>query len=391
MRGSRRILMLLTVLLSTLLFAAACGDSDDEATAGDEETTTTAADDGSTTTAADDEATTTGAAGESTTTRRRRAPNRPRCGSATSPTSPTRRRSSASRRASSPPRWATTSSSSRDLQRRPRGHRGAVRRGARRHLHRPEPGDQRLRPVRRRGDPHRLRHHLGRCVPGRPRGHRRARRPRGTALATPQLGNTQDVALRAWLKEQGFETDTAGGGDVEVRPAGERRHAHRLPATATSTAPGCPSRGPPASSTRAAARCSSTRRDLWPEGQFVTTHLIVAHRVPRASTPTSSGPHRGPGSTRSTSSTATPTRPRRSPTPASRRSPTSRSPPETIDGAWENLDVHRRPDRVVAREVGGGRRRRSACSSRSTSTGIYDLTILNEVLAERGEPEVAGL
>ena len=36
----------------------------------------------------------------------------------------------------------------------------------------------------------------------------------GTTLATPQLGNTQDVALRSWLQDEGFTTDTSGGGDV---------------------------------------------------------------------------------------------------------------------------------------------------------------------------------
>ncbi len=41
---------------------------------------------------------------------------------------------------------------------------------------------------------------------------------RGQTLATPQLGNTQDVALRYWLKGQGFKTDTLGGGDVHVQP-----------------------------------------------------------------------------------------------------------------------------------------------------------------------------
>ena len=40
----------------------------------------------------------------------------------------------------------------------------------------------------------------------------------GITLATPSLGNTQDVALRAWLEEQGFETDTSGGGDVSITP-----------------------------------------------------------------------------------------------------------------------------------------------------------------------------
>jgi NitT/TauT family transport system substrate-binding protein len=40
----------------------------------------------------------------------------------------------------------------------------------------------------------------------------------GTTLATPQLGNTQDVALRSWLADEGFETDTTGGGDVHITP-----------------------------------------------------------------------------------------------------------------------------------------------------------------------------
>jgi len=40
---------------------------------------------------------------------------------------------------------------------------------------------------------------------------------KGRRLATPQLGNTQDVAARAWLKKQGFKV-TQTGGDVRVLP-----------------------------------------------------------------------------------------------------------------------------------------------------------------------------
>src|SRR5688572_13839182 len=36
---------------------------------------------------------------------------------------------------------------------------------------------------------------------------------KGKKIATPQLGNTQDIALRSWLKEQGLATTTEGGGD----------------------------------------------------------------------------------------------------------------------------------------------------------------------------------
>jgi NitT/TauT family transport system substrate-binding protein len=40
---------------------------------------------------------------------------------------------------------------------------------------------------------------------------------RGKKIATPQLGNTQDISCRAWLKAQGF-TVTQTGGDVTVIP-----------------------------------------------------------------------------------------------------------------------------------------------------------------------------
>jgi NitT/TauT family transport system substrate-binding protein len=41
---------------------------------------------------------------------------------------------------------------------------------------------------------------------------------KGQSVATPSLGNTQDVAVRYWLKQQGLATSTTGGGDVSVKP-----------------------------------------------------------------------------------------------------------------------------------------------------------------------------
>jgi sulfonate transport system substrate-binding protein len=40
---------------------------------------------------------------------------------------------------------------------------------------------------------------------------------RGKTIATPQLGNTQDISCRAWLKKQGFKV-TQIGGEVRVLP-----------------------------------------------------------------------------------------------------------------------------------------------------------------------------
>jgi NitT/TauT family transport system substrate-binding protein len=41
---------------------------------------------------------------------------------------------------------------------------------------------------------------------------------KGQSLATPSLGNTQDVAVRYWLKQHGLATSATGGGDVSVKP-----------------------------------------------------------------------------------------------------------------------------------------------------------------------------
>src|SRR5580700_862789 len=41
---------------------------------------------------------------------------------------------------------------------------------------------------------------------------------KGQSLATPSLGNTQDVAVRYWLKQQGLTTSATGGGDVAIKP-----------------------------------------------------------------------------------------------------------------------------------------------------------------------------
>ena len=52
---------------------------------------------------------------------------------------------------------------------------------------------------------------------------------RGKTISTPQLGNTQDVALRAWLKAKGLSSDTSGGGDVHILPQDNSLTPHHIP------------------------------------------------------------------------------------------------------------------------------------------------------------------
>ena len=45
-----------------------------------------------------------------------------------------------------------------------------------------------------------------------------AKQLKGQSIATPSLGNTQDVAARYWLKQNGLNTSTVGGGDLSIKP-----------------------------------------------------------------------------------------------------------------------------------------------------------------------------
>lgn len=97
---------------------------------------------------------------------------------------------------------------------------------------------------------------------------------RGTTIATPQLGNTQDVALRAWLTEQGLENSVSGGGDVTITPTA---NADTLQLFQDGQLDGAWLPEPWSSRLvlEAGAKVLVDERDLWPDGQFVTTHLIV--------------------------------------------------------------------------------------------------------------------
>ena len=96
----------------------------------------------------------------------------------------------------------------------------------------------------------------------------------GTTLATPQLGNTQDVALRSWLKEEGYATDTTGAGDVQVTPI---ENAQTLTLFQQGGIDGAWLPEPWVSRLviDAGAHVLVDEADLWPDGAFPTTVLLV--------------------------------------------------------------------------------------------------------------------
>ncbi|MFC4530778.1 ABC transporter substrate-binding protein [Sphaerisporangium dianthi] len=97
---------------------------------------------------------------------------------------------------------------------------------------------------------------------------------KGKKIATPQLGNTQDVALRYWLQEKGIKTDTKGGGDVSIVP---QENSQTLQTFATGDIDGAWVPEPFASRLvlESKGKILVTEADLWPDKRFVITHLIV--------------------------------------------------------------------------------------------------------------------
>ena len=112
-----------------------------------------------------------------------------------------------------------------------------------------------------------------------PRSPRRAT-CKGKKIATPQLGNTQDVALRYWLKEKGLKTDHGGRRRRQDRPAGERPDRWRRSTAGAIDGAWVPEPLGDPPGQRGGGKVLVDERDLWPDKKFVTTHL---HRQPRSS------------------------------------------------------------------------------------------------------------
>src|SRR5882757_1017646 len=95
----------------------------------------------------------------------------------------------------------------------------------------------------------------------------------GKKVASPQMGNTQDVALRAWLIAHGMKS-TDKGGDVQVIPLA---NPDQLTLFIKKELDGAWAPEPWATRLirEGNGRLFLDERELWPNGQFVTAHLIV--------------------------------------------------------------------------------------------------------------------
>jgi NitT/TauT family transport system substrate-binding protein len=104
---------------------------------------------------------------------------------------------------------------------------------------------------------------------------------KGQKVATPSLGNTQDVALRYYLKSHGLTTTQTGGGDVAVTPIKPNSDAV-LEFKSGQIAGGWEPAPYDAEMVADGGHELVNEATLWPGGKFVTTNLVVSQAFLKA-------------------------------------------------------------------------------------------------------------
>jgi NitT/TauT family transport system substrate-binding protein len=104
---------------------------------------------------------------------------------------------------------------------------------------------------------------------------------KGKSLATPSLGNTQDVAARYWLKQHGLTTTPTGGGDVAIKPI-KPNSAAVLQFKSGQLDGGWEPEPYATEMVLDGGKRLVNEASLWPGGKFVTTNLVVTQSFLKA-------------------------------------------------------------------------------------------------------------
>jgi NitT/TauT family transport system substrate-binding protein len=209
----------------------------------------------------------------------------------------------------------------------------------------------------------------------------------GKTIATPGPGNTQDVAAKFWLKEQGYDVSVEGKGDVTVI---NLDNSDTVTQFASGEIDGAWVPEPYASLLVAEGGTTLVdEADLWPNGQFVTTHLLVRQQFidehPELLDDLLEGQIESNDFIASNGDEA------KQLVGAYITSKTgSEIPAAALDSAWSQLTFTNDPiadslikDASDAAEVG-------FYDPIDDLSGIYDLDPINKLLADAGEDQVSG-
>jgi NitT/TauT family transport system substrate-binding protein len=212
----------------------------------------------------------------------------------------------------------------------------------------------------------------------------------GKRIATPQLGNTQDVAFLNWAADQGWKVDPQSGkGDVTVVRSDNKVTPDAYKAGSIDGA-----WVPEPTASKLVAEGGKVLLDeasLWPDEKFVITNIIVSQTflekhpkvveaVLRASVETNKWIKANPEEAKAA---------------ANRQlaADTGKAlPAEVLDPAWKSIQVTDDP-LAATLDAQAEHAVKAGLLDKPDLEGIYDLTLLNKVLKAAGEPAVddAGL
>ena len=212
----------------------------------------------------------------------------------------------------------------------------------------------------------------------------------GKKLASPQLGNTQDVALRKYLVDNGFNT-VENGGNVTVLPIA---NADILTAFLKGEIDGAWVPEPWATRLvqEADGKVIVDEKDLWPDGKFVTGNIIVRTDYLRDNPDVIKkllGAHVDETIwiNNNTAEAATEFNAQLD------KITGQQIDPEILNKAYSNLEITYDPLKLTlyksandAYDLGFIEKGKE----RPNLSGIYDTAILSEVLAEKGLPPIDG-
>ncbi|MFJ7074230.1 aliphatic sulfonate ABC transporter substrate-binding protein [Streptomyces sp. NPDC098781] len=213
---------------------------------------------------------------------------------------------------------------------------------------------------------------------------------KGKKIATPQLGNTQDVALLNWISEQGWKVDAESGkGDVSVVRTDNKvtPDAYKSGSIDGAWVP-----EPTASKLVAeGAEVLLDEADLWPDKKFVITNIIVSQSFLKEHPDVVEAVLRGSVKTNEWIN-ADPDKAKASANKALEELSGKALPADVIDPAWKSITFLDDP-LAATLDTEAEHAVKAGLLEQPDLKGIYDLAPLNKVLKAEGEPEVddAGL
>ncbi|MEU8622229.1 aliphatic sulfonate ABC transporter substrate-binding protein [Streptomyces sp. NPDC048623] len=209
---------------------------------------------------------------------------------------------------------------------------------------------------------------------------------RGKRIATPQLGNTQDVAFLNWVAEKGWKVDSQSGkGDVSVLRTDNKitPDAYKSGSIDGAWVP-----EPTASKlVSEGAKVLLDESDLWPDKKFVITNVIVSQTFLKEHPDVVEAVLRGAVKTNKWIK-ANPDEAKASANARLKKLTGKPLGAQVIDAAWPSLTFTDDP-LAATLQAQADHAVKAGLLKQPDLNGIYDLKPLNKVLKAAGEPEVS--